>query len=148
MRKTLGAASILGLSVLLMGATNGEWLDRVSTKDHARTNPLSAHSEQGKAAAAGGHVYYNDCAKCHGKDGLGKHGRPPVISNRVARASDGDLFWLMTNGVPWRGMPGWQMLPADERWQLVAYLRALNSGARGGERDVNTAVAAPESQTR
>jgi mono/diheme cytochrome c family protein len=49
-----------------------------------------------------------------------------VISRRVSLASDGDLFWLMNNGVPWKGMPPWMMLPEKERWQLVTYLRSLN----------------------
>jgi len=80
-----------------------------------------------QAAAAGAQLFHNECAKCHGDDAMGKHSRPPVISERVAHASDGDLFWLMTNGNPWKGMPPWNMLPAKQRWQLVAYLRSLNS---------------------
>jgi hypothetical protein len=49
-----------------------------------------------------------------------------VVSRRIQLASDGDLFWLMKNGVPWKGMPPWMMLPATERWQLVTYLRSIN----------------------
>ena len=114
-------------AALLMGAANGAWLQRVSEKDHARTNPLvTTPQEQANAAKAGAEVYYVECAKCHGNNGAGLHSRPPVISGRIADASDGDLFWLMSNGVPWRGMPGWTELPAAERWQLVAYLRSIN----------------------
>ncbi len=114
-----------------MGAANGAWLTRVPPADHARTNPLVATAQaQENAASAGAQIYRNECAKCHGDNGAGLHSRPPVVSDRVANATDGDLFWLMSNGVPWRGMPGWSMLPTAERWQLVAYLRALNpSGA-------------------
>ncbi len=116
------------VAALTMGAADGGWLNRVSPADHARVNPFATAAEQETAATAGSHVFYNDCAKCHGNDGLGKNGRPPVISDRIAGTTDGDLFWLMTNGVPWRGMPAWDMLPAKERWQLVTYLRALNGG--------------------
>ena len=113
--------------LLLLGASNGEWLHRVSSKDHARTNPLLENSESADhAARAGAQLFQNECAKCHASDGGGLHGRPPVISDRVNNASDGDLFWMMTNGNPWHGMPPWNMLPAAQRWQLVAFLREIN----------------------
>ena len=122
--------SLVALAVggsVLLGAANGAWLQRVSSADHAKQSPFHSPEEQEKAATAGSHLFSNECAKCHGNDGLGKNGRPPVISARIHGTTDGDLFWLMSNGVPWRGMPGWGMLPAQERWQLVTYLRALNS---------------------
>jgi hypothetical protein len=48
-------------------------------------------------------------------------------SDRIAKASDGDLAWLLKNGNPYRGMPGWGALPEQERWQLVAFVRSLNA---------------------
>ena len=117
--------ALLSMS-MLMGA-DGAWLDRISTKDHARLNPLlhdPTHQQQ--AVRAGAQLFHTECAKCHGEDGRGLHSRPAVISTRIALASDGDLFWLMQNGVPWKGMPPWMMLPETERWQLVTYLRSLN----------------------
>ena len=129
MKKTWTAFAAACSTLALLGAANGAWLERVSATDHARVNPYSTEAQQQQAAAAGGQLFSNECAKCHGNDGLGKSGRPPVISDRIAHTTDGDLFWLMNNGVPWRGMPAWNMLPAKERWQLVTYLRALNGGA-------------------
>ena len=124
-RTTLFA--FLPACLLLLGVSNGEWLHRVSTKDHARANPLLANPESGdQAARAGAQLFHNECAKCHASDGGGLHGRPPVISDRISNATDGDLFWLMTNGNPWHGMPAWNMLPAAQRWQLVTYLRQIN----------------------
>lgn len=128
MKRSVGVLLAAMSCLLLMGAANGAWLERVPPADHSRVSPFQTPQQQEDAAAAGAHVFYNNCAKCHGNDGMGKDGRPPVISDRVAHASDGDLFWLMKNGVPWRGMPAWDMLPARERWQLVTYLRALNGG--------------------
>ena len=120
------------MSVLaLTGAGYGPWLDRVPVKDHERVSPFRTEADQESAAAGGAHIFYNECAKCHGNDGLGKDGRPAVISERVGHATEGDLFWLMTNGVPWHGMPAWDELPAKERWQLVSYLRALNAAGAG-----------------
>ena len=126
-QRALGAFACAATALALMGAADGAWLHRVSPADHVRTNPLIATPEaQEKAASAGAEIYHNECAKCHGDNGAGLHARPAVVSDRVANATDGDLFWLMNNGVPWKGMPPWMMLPATERWQLVTYLRALN----------------------
>lgn len=126
LRRIAGVMCAVFSAAMLMGA-DGAWLDRISEKDHARVNPLlrdARHAQE--AASAGRQVFHAECAKCHGEDGRGRYARPSVISTRVARASDGDLFWLMNNGVPWQGMPPWMMLPATERWQLVTYLRSLN----------------------
>ena len=126
-RKMCGAACAVLSAGLLMGAANGAWLHRVSAKDHARVNPLTTTpAAREKAVKAGAQIYSNECAKCHGADGDGLHKRPRIVSTRVSDASDGDLFWLMANGVPWRGMPAWIMYPEAQRWQVVAYLRSLN----------------------
>ena len=132
LQRSLGFVCAIFSAAFLMGAADGSWLHRVSPTDHARSNPLLATSESRQKAAAGGaQVFHNECAKCHGDDGGGLHNRPSVISDRINNASDGDLFWLMNNGVPWRGMPPWISLPPGERWQLVAYLRALNVAEAG-----------------
>jgi mono/diheme cytochrome c family protein len=128
MRRVLGLVCAALSALLLMGAANGAWLNRVSPTDHLRVSPFTGNPDQMRtAASAGAQIYHNECAKCHGNDAMGIDGRPKLVSSRIADASDGDLFWIMNNGVPWRGMPPWNMLPAKQRWQLVAYLRALNS---------------------
>lgn len=136
LRRMMGAVCAVVSAGVLMGAANGAWLQRVSPKDHARVNPTVGTAEaQQRSAAAGAQIFYNECAKCHGNDGGGLHGRPSVISDRIATASDGDLFWLMTNGNPWKGMPAWIALPEAQRWQLVAHLRAWNDAELKTSRD-------------
>jgi mono/diheme cytochrome c family protein len=120
------AATLLLSSALAFAAADGKWLTKVSPEDHARTNPL-AH--QPEAIAAGANLYAENCAKCHGVTADGKGSRPTLKSARLQQASDGDLAWIMKNGVPFKGMPGWGALPEQERWQLVAYLRSLNTTA-------------------
>ncbi len=126
MKRVMGVAA-LGLSAcLLMGAADGSWLRRVPAADKARVNPLS---DQKAAAEAGFHVYEEECAKCHGREAQGKGNRPALISERMKSTTDGDLAWLLRNGNSRKGMPSWSVMPDAERWQLVAYLRSLNTPA-------------------
>jgi mono/diheme cytochrome c family protein len=113
-------------AVLMMAAASGAWLQNVPQADRARANPVAA---QEQAIAAGSALYQGNCARCHGVDGSGRASRPPVRSARIASASDGDLFWLLKNGQPFRGMPSWARLPEDQRWQIVAYLRSIQAPA-------------------
>lgn len=108
-----------------MGAADGSWLRRVSATDHNRTNPLA---DQKAAAEAGSHIYANECAHCHGAEAQGKGNRPALISERIrTQATDGDLAWLLKNGNSWKGMPSWSSMPDAQRWQLVAYVRSINT---------------------
>lgn len=44
-------------------------------------------------------VYRNDCAKCHGKTGEGRHfGGPSLVSEKVSATSSEDLRSIITNG--------------------------------------------------
>jgi mono/diheme cytochrome c family protein len=118
---------MLGVSVcLLLGAADGSWLRRVPDADRARANPLP---DKVAAAEAGAHVYAAECARCHGERAEGKGNRPALKSERVAAATDGELAWLLKNGNSWKGMPSWSSMPDTRRWQVVAYLRSINTRA-------------------
>jgi mono/diheme cytochrome c family protein len=116
------APMIVSAMVLLMAAANGAWLKKVPASDRAMVNPVAAQPD---AIAAGSNLFQNNCAQCHGADGNGRGRRPPVHSARIAGATDGDLYWLLKNGQPFRGMPSWARLPEGQRWQIVAYLRSI-----------------------
>ncbi len=100
---------------------------------HARKNPLSARVD-GADAAAGRELYRLHCVSCHGADGRGQTaaGRglypPPFALTRSGfdsrNRTDGDLFYLVRNGIRNTGMPGWELADA-QIWQLVSYMRAL-----------------------
>jgi mono/diheme cytochrome c family protein len=107
-----------------MAAADGAWLRNVPAADHAVMNPMAVHAD---AIAAGSALYQDNCAKCHGVNGDGHGSRPPVHSARIAGATDGDLFWLLTHGQPFRGMPAWTRLTEEQRWQVVAYLRSIQT---------------------
>jgi mono/diheme cytochrome c family protein len=95
-------------------------------------NPLSGDDKTIWRTAAD---HYGDhCAACHGNDGrgdteLGRNmypGVPSFADETVQRLSDGELFYIIQNGVRWTGMPAWKdEHSADDSWRLVSLIRAM-----------------------
>ena len=88
----------------------------------ARTNPFAGKADEGQA---GGKLYEQHCAECHGAKAAGTRKGPSLLREEVRSASPGALFWVLTNGVVRHGMPVWSKLPEPERWQIVTFLQAL-----------------------
>ncbi len=73
------------------------------------------------------------CAPCHGRlgDGNGitkKIGVMPAVANlhdkRIVEMADGEIFNTVSNGKGLMGAAG-PLLPTEDRWAVIAYLRAL-----------------------
>jgi mono/diheme cytochrome c family protein len=78
--------------------------------------------------------FADHCASCHGNDGSGRtpmgrglYPRPPDMRAPATQAlSDGELFWIIENGVRLTGMPGWGGEGKPEQsWKLVRFIRHL-----------------------
>ena len=80
--------------------------------------------------------FADHCASCHGNDGKGQTeiGRnlypraPDMTGSETQQLSDGELFFIIKNGVRFTGMPAWGSdSPEDDRasWQLVHFIRHL-----------------------
>jgi len=123
MKRTILAAILFAATAMLaFAATHSHWA-HVPAKDHERANPLA---NQPDAIAAGALIYADHCAQCHHADARGDgRKRPSLRSETLRRATDGDIEWFLRQGDLAHGMPSWAGLPADQRWQLVAYLRSL-----------------------
>ena len=123
---------LLGLvciaALMCHAKSDGAWLKKVGSADRARTNPYAGSPD---AIAAGRNLFLANCAKCHGDHAQGKGSRPGLRSDRLRSATDGEIAWIVKNGNPFAGMPSWGALPEPERWQIVAYLRSLNSRDAG-----------------
>jgi mono/diheme cytochrome c family protein len=96
-------------------------------------NPVA---QNGRALVAGRDAYTGSCAVCHGAtgDGRGVFGRSSypnatdLTSHDAAEKSDGQLFWMIKNGLSFTGMPGFADQYSDQEiWSLVAYVRALQN---------------------
>ena len=124
--KTLRPLQVLvtTLGVLTFNALAAEEtpLQRAPARTAMVTNPL-AGSE--RARRAGARLYDRECAACHGQKAEGRGKALPLLSPEARRASPGALFWVLTNGSLWRGMPSFAHLPEPQRWQIVEYLKSL-----------------------
>jgi cytochrome c oxidase cbb3-type subunit 2 len=100
----------------------------VPEKDRTQVNPYAGKAD---AIAAGGKLFGEHCSKCHGADLAGRGSKPPLRSETVQNASDGELFWMLRNGDLRHGMPSWSSLPDPSRWQIVAFLRSSQEPVKG-----------------
>jgi len=94
-------------------------------------NPLGPdprHLDEGRAHFA------DHCAGCHANDGSGDTplGRslspraPDMRGGPTQRLSDGELFYIIENGVRLTGMPAWGGSGRpEESWKLVQFIRHL-----------------------
>jgi mono/diheme cytochrome c family protein len=101
----------------------------------AQSNPLGNSEE---AFRPGMEHFARYCAMCHGNDGSGEDtpiGRglfpkPPDMRDVTQKLSDGEIFYIIENGVRFTGMPAFgtgNADPAGEKlaWQLVHFIRRL-----------------------
>jgi mono/diheme cytochrome c family protein len=117
------AVALVSASLVCFAAADGSWLKKVPQADRERVNPFAGKPD---AAAAGENLFRNNCAKCHGANAEGKGSRPSLQSDRLAKATDGEIAWIIKNGQMYKGMPSWGGLPEPARWQIVTYIRSLN----------------------
>ena len=96
-------------------------------------NPVPVSPEGLREAAA---HYADHCAVCHGNNGggdtdMGRGLFPTAPDMRLAatqQLSDGELFYIIENGVRFTGMPGWStgtQAGAESSWQLVHFIRHM-----------------------
>ncbi|PYO21196.1 MAG: hypothetical protein DMD85_14960 [Candidatus Rokuibacteriota bacterium] len=80
--------------------------------------------------ASGMTVYAEHCAGCHGSTGASPP-LPDLRSAAIARRHAGELFWLVSRGMPERGMPGFsRRLGEPQRWDVINFIRALGAAER------------------
>jgi mono/diheme cytochrome c family protein len=99
-------------------------LAKVPARARAQRNPLENDPE---AVAAGRKLFADHCSQCHGKDGSGDRRGPDLRVTAMHDPVPGAIFYVLTNGVIRRGMPGWSKLPEPQRWQLVSFLKSLRN---------------------
>jgi mono/diheme cytochrome c family protein len=97
------------------------------------TNPVSSSPEVLHEAMA---HFADHCATCHANDGSGKtaigkglYPKPPDMKQaETQRLTDGELFYIIENGVRFTGMPafgGSGNEHQEDSWELVRFIRHL-----------------------
>jgi hypothetical protein len=90
------------------------------------------------------------CAPCHGATGEGKGitqkiGAMAVVGNlhdkRMVEMPDGEIFNTISNGKNLMGAYGPQ-ITVEDRWAIIAYVRALQLSRLGSENDLSPDVRA------
>jgi mono/diheme cytochrome c family protein len=97
------------------------------------TNPVSFSPEVFAEARA---HFADHCATCHANDGsgqteMGQRFYPRVPDMRLEETqelTDGELYWIIENGVRLTGMPAWGPGGGGDldTWKLVHLIRRLN----------------------
>jgi mono/diheme cytochrome c family protein len=99
-------------------------------------NPLPATSA---ALEEGEKRYQEHCVLCHAREGsgntpLGRALYPHAGDLRLSAAqaqSDGELFWMIAQGIRYSGMPAARsQLTEEQTWDVVLYVRALGGRLR------------------
>lgn len=106
-------------------------LRHLATPAGARSRPNPVSSTELSIAEARDH-FADHCAICHANDGSGRTDinaglyppAPDMRTPETQRLSDGELFYIIRNGVRFTGMPGWGG-EDEENWKLVNFVRHL-----------------------
>jgi mono/diheme cytochrome c family protein len=104
----------------------------ISQSDRQRPNPVSVSDD----VVGDGLAHYADhCAVCHANDGSGAttFGRglfpppPDLRAEPTQQMTDGELFYIIENGIRFTGMPAFGTGPEGEAesWKLVRFIRRL-----------------------
>jgi mono/diheme cytochrome c family protein len=111
----------------------------------SQKNPLP---DNAATRADGKEAFSHYCVACHGMDGqntgvpFADHVSPPIpllVSPEVQGYTDGQLKWILDNGIKPSGMPGSQgTLSDDELWSIVVFLRHLPPAGSQGTPDIYT----------
>lgn len=110
---------------------SGGVFSKVPGQARLKVNPLA---DDPYAVRAGKKLFAQHCAQCHGANAEGGKKAPSLRIQQVQAASAGSIFWVITNGVVWRGMPVWSKLPEAQRWQITAFIKSLSSAKNISDR--------------
>jgi mono/diheme cytochrome c family protein len=121
-------------SPVLTGRTTG-------TTNFVETNPIPVTAQLLKRGQERFNIY---CSPCHGRDADGngitkKLGAMMTVANlhdsRIVKLADGEIFNTITFGKNTMGAYG-PNVPVEDRWAIIAYLRALQLSHLGTIEDL------------
>ena len=141
---TLATALLCGCKVSPPGAVESRVVTftkhHITVGNRSAKNPVALTPDN---LAAGKEAFGHYCIACHGIDGqntgvpFADKMSPPLpllTSPDVQRYTDGQLKWVIDNGISPSGMPASRGTLSDEEiWSIVLYLRHLPPTGSVGE---------------
>ncbi len=128
---------------------------RLTVGGKSDRNPLAASEEN---VRRGRKAFSSYCVACHGLDGQNtgvpfaeamSPPVPPLSSPEVQAYTDGQLKWVIENGVFPSGMPASRGILSDEEmWRIVLYIRHLPAAGSLGEPGLYLSTQAPTAPAR
>ncbi len=120
----------------------------IPTHERNQQSPLAATASN---TSQGREAYLAECAGCHGLDGSGKTPMganlyprvPDLRADPTQNLTDGDIHYIIENGVQLTGMPAWgepHKESSADSWKLVLFIRSLRPLNRQ-ERSLQVATA-------
>ncbi len=132
-RKATGNISDLSWKELwqMMGHKGGFGLEKMVREEASLDASVSNGYDSDEDHKAAARIFRTRCAMCHGNDGAGWHGGPP-LNHPVLKHGDSDLaiYKVLRDGIPDTAMVA-PTLTLQQRWQLVGYVRQLQLHAIG-----------------
>ncbi len=123
-----------------LARTARDWAIPASAK--AAKNPFPSTAEN---LSEGREHFADHCATCHANDGggnteIGQNLYPKPPDMRLAATqnmTDGEIFYIINNGVRLTGMPGWgDSHGNDDTWRLVLFIRHLPQLSEAEKKDM------------
>ena len=112
----------------------------LTVRNKSEKNPVRYSAD---SLASGKEAFGHYCVACHGMDGQNtgvpfadsmSPPLPPLTSPEVQSYTDGQLKWVIDNGISPSGMPASKgTLSDDEIWSIVIFLRHLPPAGSQGE---------------
>ena len=131
----LVAASSMSMAANAPGSFETGVITRMKYRGIGGKNDVNPLPDTDDTRKEGAEHFQHHCEMCHGLDGqntgvpFAEKSSPPVAdlaSARVQHYSDGQLKWIIDNGIRFTGMPGWKgVLEDNESWAIVRYIRHL-----------------------
>lgn len=143
----IGIFLLAGFSIVFLGFSSfghrgesvREGSDQKAAGERSAGNPVKPTP---KSINAGKRAFQDKCEICHGEkaDGSGEmatmlHPKPANLTDpsKVGRLTDKEVFDFITRGKD--AMPKFDDLPEEVRWNLVNFIRSVESKTTGARND-------------
>ena len=137
-----GCAIFIWSGLYNVAATVPHWSPTQLLLEGIREQSIAYHSKgiqppsltNPRMISSGFEHFHATCRLCHGAPGSpslefasGMNPRPPDLkTGEVQEGSDGELYWIVRNGIKMTGMPAFGPTHKEEElWGIVAFLRQL-----------------------